>query len=376
MVERQYTEGAYLGIGYNSLTGEFRNTAVKVDNKNVENNQGLEREILQKVYFSYEHITNEEMLANSVGISGSAFSTAKAGFDFSNLDSAFESSINAGASKSFSAKASFLKRKNWNSSYTYVLLRCVVENEKYRINNPTLTDEALDILNRKDGVSKFREKFGDEFVVGFSTGGEYFALIEASSSEQESQTNFAADIRAEVEHYVQKYVFKAEHEAGMKIGGGVNNFQRNKKMNIGVTAYRAGCEDIGHAFIMSIEKIVQEISSLPAYVKKTGGIKFSSIFSDYGIMIGDKDNQIMSKELRRQKSVIVDLANKKKEDFNKLIQIELKLENANNDFKSLLIQEKEVITRRMYEINKYARQCIDNPKLIDDEVLRDLLIWN
>lgn len=371
MVEREHREGAYLGMGYNPLTGEFRNTAIKVDSRKLINNQDLEREVQQKVYFSYEHITDEEMLANSLEVSGSGFNKTKAGFDLND----FGLPVRGNANASFSAKGNFSNRRSWKNSHTYILVKCVVENEKYRIRNPALTQEARKILEGKDGVANFREKFGDEFIVGFGTGGEYFALIKASSFDAESQTHLAADIRAEVEFYLNKFGFEAEHKVGVNVDARVDNFQRNKHMDLEVSAYRAGCEDIGHAFVMSIEQIVKEVSSLPAYVKETGGIKFTSIFSDYGTITDVKDNQLVSKELRRQKNAIADLENKKREDLNKLFNIERQLEQGNYE-SQMIKNERNEIAERIYEIDKYIRQYIENPRLIDEEIIRGLRIWN
>ncbi|MEM7556541.1 MAG: hypothetical protein AAF378_21065 [Cyanobacteria bacterium P01_A01_bin.84] len=371
MVERAYIEGAYLGIGFNSLTEEYRNRGVKVGSKNAANDSHLEREVFQEVYFSYEHITDETMLANSLGISGSLFNKNRAGYDFSDAGWSF----GGNASASFSAKAKFFSKRNWRSSYTYILVKCLVENEKYRLRDTVLTDEASKTLAGKDKVDRFREKFGDEFVVGFSTGGEYFALIEVSSFDTASQTNLVADVRAEIEYHLQKLGFDTEHETKIDIGAKVDNFQRNKNMNLNVAVYRAGCQDIGHAFVMSIEQIVQEISILPAYVRKTGGIKFTSIFSDYGTIIGEQYQQIISKDLKRQKEAIARLGNKKQEDLNQLARIARQLEHVGYDSPSLKAERNEII-RRIYEIDKYARQCIDNPRSLDEEILRDLLIWN
>lgn len=371
MVEREYREGVYLAIGHDSVTGKFRNRAIEVNSRNLTNDRELEREVQQKVYFSYEHITDEKMLVNSLDLSGSGFKKAQTGFDFS--DTGW--SAQANAKVSFSAKAKFVANRNWKSSHTYILVKCLVENDKYRIKNPSLTNEAKKILEGKNSVANFREKFGDEFIVGFSTGGEYCALIEASSFDTQSQSSLVADVRAEMEHYVQKLNFKAEHGMGIDISAKRDHFQRNKKTNFEVSVYRAGCEDIGHAFVMSIEQIVEEISTLPAYVKKTGGIKFASIFSDYGTIIGDRNSEIMGIESTRLKNTIADLAEKKQKDSGELLKIEQQLENVNYESQSLTEKRNE-ITRRMYEINKYARQCIQNPRLIDDDLLRDLITWN
>lgn len=185
----------------------------------------------------------------------------------------------------------------------------------------------------------------------------------------------AADVRAEVEHYVQKLGLEAEHTVGIDINAKLDDFQRNKNMNLNVAVYRAGCQDIGHAFVMSIEQIVQEISILPAYVRQTGGIKFASIFSDYGTIIGEQNNRIMSQESKRLKNAIADIADKKQKDSSKLLKIEQQLANVNYESQPLK-EERDEITRRIYEINKYARQCMENPRLIDDYMLRDLLTWN
>ena len=83
------------------------------------------------------------------------------------------------------------------------MVRYVVENESYRIKKAKLTEEAQKILKSHNGVEKFRKRFGDEYIVGFKTGGEYIALIKSLSVSKKEDEQSAANIQVIIIHKVQ-----------------------------------------------------------------------------------------------------------------------------------------------------------------------------
>lgn len=236
MVEREYIESAFLGQGYNSLTRELRNIAIEYDPKdltreNVEGTNPNDNQVIhnnrQKSLLYFKLINSVNELANSLNISAGA----KFGFLSSH-----------GA---VSAKASFLKEQEINNQYFYVLIRYVVENESYRIKKPKLTEEAKKLLKSHNGVEKFRKRFGDEFIVGFKTGGEYIALIKSLSGSKREDEAFAADIQAQLNFIVARIGVEGSYNS--------QNSQRIDNRALEVASFRSGCKEFG--FAVSLEEI-------------------------------------------------------------------------------------------------------------------------
>ncbi|OBK31032.1 hypothetical protein A5659_26500 [Mycobacterium sp. 1165196.3] len=111
---------------------------------------------------------------------------------------------------SASAKASFSEQTNINSTSTFLLARCVVKNPLTRGQNFVVKPDAAALLNTSEGEDTFTRAFGDSFVRGLQTGGEFYAVIRITSQSTVTQTNLATSLNAAADMLVASADFKAQ----------------------------------------------------------------------------------------------------------------------------------------------------------------------
>ena len=110
-----------------------------------------------------------------------------------------------------SAKAKFSEKTNYNSMSTFVVASVVVENPLRRGKNFRITADAQALLNSLQ-VEKFQRAFGDSFVRGLQTGGEFYAVVRITSVSISTQTALSAALQAEYNGLVTSGSFKLEFE--------------------------------------------------------------------------------------------------------------------------------------------------------------------
>lgn len=116
---------------------------------------------------------------------------------------------------SASAKASFSSSTNFNSSSTFVVAKCIVKNPFQRGDNFHVKQEAQDLLNSHN-VEGFKKAYGDSFVRGLQTGGEFYAVIRITSISQSMQTKLGVTLQAEMNGLVASGGFQAEYNKSME----------------------------------------------------------------------------------------------------------------------------------------------------------------
>jgi hypothetical protein len=108
-----------------------------------------------------------------------------------------------------SAKTKFSDSSNYNSTATCLVARCIVQNplkrgRDYRVKAPA---QALLDSNRFD---EFRRAFGDSFVRGLQTGGEFYSVVTITSVSETKQSSLAATLQGEANGLLASGSFKAE----------------------------------------------------------------------------------------------------------------------------------------------------------------------
>lgn len=118
--------------------------------------------------------------------------------------SSLYSSLNISASASIksglfgtggSASMNYAKSINKNSNSRYLLVHTRVGNQLKIADRFTFTDSAQRLLEA-GRVKDFTKSCGTEFVYGYRTGGEFFALFEYEFSENKEEERFSAAIKA------------------------------------------------------------------------------------------------------------------------------------------------------------------------------------
>lgn len=107
-------------------------------------------------------------------------------------------------------KADFADASSYNSRSTFMIARCIVRNPLTRGRNFQLTPSALELLDRYD-LDRFYNAFGDSFVRGLQTGGEFFAIIRITSVSREKQESLATTLQAEANLLVASGSFSLEY---------------------------------------------------------------------------------------------------------------------------------------------------------------------
>ena len=110
-----------------------------------------------------------------------------------------------------SAKASFAENSSYNSTSTFLVAQCLVSNPMTRGQNFQVTQPAQALLSTQR-FADFKTAFGDSFVRGLHTGGEYFAVIRITSVSVSKQKDLSATLHAEAQGLVASGSFQAQFQ--------------------------------------------------------------------------------------------------------------------------------------------------------------------
>jgi hypothetical protein len=173
-----------VGMGFNSESGLAIGTALENFTVEVDPNAPG-----QEVDASITIVNTHEELMDSLGMS----------FEAHGRYGLFSGSI----------KARFSERSNYNSTSTFLVARCVVENPFTRGANFEVKPAAHALLDALR-FEEFKTAFGDSFVRGLQTGGEFYSVIRITSVSTSTQTELAASAHAAVDGLITSLDFKAE----------------------------------------------------------------------------------------------------------------------------------------------------------------------
>ncbi|MGZ3097355.1 hypothetical protein [Streptomyces sp. H72] len=95
-----------------------------------------------------------------------------------------------------SAKARFAESSSFNSTSTFLVARCIVENPLRRGKGFQVNAVAQGLLDSMR-FDEFKAAFGDSFVRGLQTGGEFYSVIRITSVSVSKQSELAATLQAE-----------------------------------------------------------------------------------------------------------------------------------------------------------------------------------
>jgi hypothetical protein len=110
-----------------------------------------------------------------------------------------------------SVKAEFSESTKYNSTSTFLVARCIVKNAFRRGTGFRLTQAAHDVLNVPgSGPDQFKHAFGDSFVRGLETGGEFYAVLRVTSISTVKEKELAASLQAEYNGLVTEVGFEAK----------------------------------------------------------------------------------------------------------------------------------------------------------------------
>jgi hypothetical protein len=219
-----------LGMGFNSDTGQVVGTALDFDDPTP---QGA-----QEASASASIVTTQEAVMASLNMS-------------------FEAAGRYALS-SASLKAEFSRNTTYNSVSTFVVARMVVQNQIARGRNFRVKPEAQKLLDTNQGET-FQRAFGDSFVRGRLTGGEFYAVMRITSFDTSVQQSLGVTLQAEINGGVAEGEFKGQFNKA--------NLNEKTRSEFNVVFYQrggSGAEQIGTT--LSVDDIKQRLRELPTAV--------------------------------------------------------------------------------------------------------------
>lgn len=248
-METDYVRGMNLGIGFNSATRELHPTPAltnAIRTRDVPNAGG------QEVFFRLELAKETISFAKQLNVSS-------------------KDSLKIGSLGGGSIKAKFLSSFKEDSYTVYIFVYVLVNNSQTLLDmteNP-LTESAANLF--VTNPREFINQYGDMFVYGINTGGEYIGILEISSSTTEEFQN----IQAAVSGHVNLEGVTAE---GVKSFGTVLQ-ELKTKYNITATVMRQGTS--GEAISIEPEKLIHDAVNFPSAVTGNNGYPYSVILIPY-----------------------------------------------------------------------------------------------
>jgi hypothetical protein len=156
---------------------------------------------------------------------------------------------------SASAKVDFSKTTGFNSSSTFVLAEASVRNPIVRGKDFRLTDPASTLLLVQHDTDGFKSAFGDSFVRGIKSGGEFFAVFRLTSLRQETQQQLAATLAAEINGFAVAGSFNAAFSEAKQSG--------SERAEVEISFYQAAGSGITASITLSVNDILTRLTNFP-----------------------------------------------------------------------------------------------------------------
>lgn len=269
-----FTDGMKIGLGYNRLTGDSLPTPAV---------QGTSMTSVQDAH-------GQEVTANCTITE-----------DVENLYKSLGISVDAGGSYmgfSGSAKVNYLNSCDFSSFSTYVIVRVSVKNPTKTIDSPTFSPDADELLVNNN-PERFRQRFGDSFISGVLTGGEYFAIYQVTGSDQKEKESMASKINAAFKSPLVSANLNVE----------IKNETEKSKSHLEVICrvFRQGTISTAD---LNAEDIMKSAKDFPLGVSQDKAFPYAVLLQSYDVLKNPND-QFAYVNIQNQQDVLEDLAKKR-----------------------------------------------------------------
>jgi PASTA domain len=224
-----YKGSGTLGRGVNILTGETLGKALNVMSK---------EQVVSGGEATYECQITEthDSLMEALGLSVAA----------------------SGRYGMFSAEGKFKlsEASRFNATSTFVVASCRVQNAFEMVDRVQLSDEAKPLLENPE---KFRTAFGTSFVRGLQTGGEFYIVLQVTSTNQETQSSLSAAFQADCQALVSSGSFEAAYNQAKG--------STSSKTQISVLMYQRSGQDYQLSFVSQPSAVIQRLKDFPAIAR-------------------------------------------------------------------------------------------------------------
>ncbi len=243
------------------------------------------------------------------------------------------------------AKFGFASDSNINSHSIYYLYKVRVQNAVKRIKKLQFDPFAIQLLN--DGKTEiFSRKYGDSFIEGIITGGEFFALYELKCQDESSKQKISAELDASYG------AFGMGGDLNVKFSSAVE--KASKKSTLSINIFQTGGK--GNAVVFNPNEIAERAKNFPSIVQGDAGVAYEIIRASYETLpLPDGPN-------------FIEIENRK-EALNAYAKDIIDLRKKQNDLKYILLNpwEFEYTGRTDNEVNaediNKISDCLQNIQL-------------
>ncbi|WP_367575245.1 hypothetical protein [Streptomyces griseoaurantiacus] len=161
---------------------------------------------------------------------------------------------------SAAGKFGYANSVKFNSQATFLVARCTVANAFMQCEDAQVRagSDGHNLLS--SGKQKqFQEAYGDVFVRGMQTGGEYIALISITSSSTEEQNQISTSLRASFGGLL------ASGSGSVSVDSEVK--QKISHNDVRATTFQVGGQGAEQAFTRDVEAVLNRLSVFPSQVQ-------------------------------------------------------------------------------------------------------------
>lgn len=218
-----------IGMGFDSASGLAVGRALEGFTVNENPNAGG-----AEVTSSISIVTSHENLQQSLGM----------GFDAEGRYGFISASV----------KTRFSEQTSFNSASTFLVASVLAKNALRRGQGFRVTADAAALL-QANRIEEFTRAFGDSFVRGLQTGGEFLAVIRITSVSSKTQNSLAIAFQAEANGLLASGSFKGAFEQA--------NASENTRSEFTATMYQRAGQGASIAPTVTIEEVLARFRSFP-----------------------------------------------------------------------------------------------------------------
>jgi hypothetical protein len=274
-----------LGRGVNTLTGEFVGKALNVISKE----QAVSG---QEASYDVQITETHDSLMKSLGLSVEA----------------------SGRYGLFSAEGKFgmSEKSNFNATSTFVVASCRVQNAFEMVDRVELLPEAGALMEQPD---KFKTAFGTSFIRGLQTGGEFYIVMQVTSTNQEMQNSLSVAFQAECQGLLASGGFKASYDESQR--------STSSKTQISVLMYQRAGQDEQLSYVSDANAVIQRLKDFPA-IARANPCGYECEVADYNTLALPEVNQ---EEVADREMALTDCARLRLKYMTRRNDIEFAREN-------------------------------------------------
>jgi hypothetical protein len=197
-----------------------------------------------------------------------------------------------------SAKANFSESSNYNSTSTFLVARCVVQNPLTRGRNFKVSATAQALLDTNRSAD-FKRAFGDSFVRGLQTGGEFYAVIRITSVSSSKQSELTTELHAEFNGLAASGSFSGKFETANKESSTKSEFSATMFQRAGSGAQISPTVEISE--VIARYKNFPEIAKASSFAYETEIATYDTIPLSMPTLEEQEDFLFALRDAREQK---------------------------------------------------------------------------